>query len=160
MAAGVGGVKASLPAHGADQLDRSDQRAVSAFFNWFFFALCLGGLGAATGMVWVQENKGWDWSFNISIIILTLALCIFTFGFPFYRYRKPSGSPLSRIFKVRYSCTDSYEFSFIYIYILHILKEFMFQGFNISGSKLESLCHRDDEWGCGRDQSTRGWWQV
>lgn len=111
MAAGVGGVKASLPAHGADQLDRSDQRAVSAFFNWFFFALCLGGLGAATGMVWVQENKGWDWSFNISIIILTLALCIFTFGFPFYRYRKPSGSPLSRIFKVLISAARNWKVS-------------------------------------------------
>ncbi|KAK1294561.1 putative peptide/nitrate transporter [Acorus calamus] len=31
---GVGGVKASLPAHGADQFDSSNKRLVSRYFNW------------------------------------------------------------------------------------------------------------------------------
>jgi peptide/histidine transporter 3/4 len=101
MAIGVGGVKASLPAHGADQLDNSDRRLISAFFNWFFFSLCIGGLIAATVMIWIEENLGWNWSFKISVLVLTLALGIFTVGFPFYRYKRPAGgSPLTRIFKV------------------------------------------------------------
>ncbi|GAY50760.1 protein NRT1/ PTR FAMILY 4.2 [Citrus sinensis] len=100
MATGVGGVKAALPAHGADQLDHSNRRLISAFFNWFFFSLCAGGLVAATVMVWIEENRGWNCSFKISAVALGLALCIFTIGFPIYRYKRPSGSPITRIFKV------------------------------------------------------------
>lgn len=101
IAAGVGGVKAALPAHGADQLDLSNQRLVSSFFNWFFFSLCFGGLIASTVMIWIQENLGWNWGFEISVVTLAVALCIFTMGFPSYRYKRPGGSPLIRIFKVK-----------------------------------------------------------
>ncbi|XP_058092406.1 protein NRT1/ PTR FAMILY 4.1-like [Magnolia sinica] len=100
MAAGVGGVKASLPAHGADQLDRSNKKLVSTFFNWYFFSLCMGGLSAVTILVWIQENRGWQWGFGISAGALCLALLVFAIGFPFYRHKIPSGSPLTRIFKV------------------------------------------------------------
>ncbi|GLT75745.1 hypothetical protein SLA2020_474440 [Shorea laevis] len=112
MAIGVGGVKASLPAHGADQLDNGDRRLISAFFNWFFFSLCAGGLIAATVMVWIEENLGWNWSFKISVLVLTLAFCIFTIGFPFYRYKRPAGgSPLTRIFKVLASTARNWKMS-------------------------------------------------
>lgn len=104
MATGVGGVKASLPAHGADQLDRSNQRLISAFFNWFFFGLCMGGFLSCTIMVWIQENKGWNWSFRISAVALSLALVIFAAGFPIYLFKLPSGSPFTRIFKVYNTC--------------------------------------------------------
>ena len=101
MAFGVGGVKATLPAHGADQLDHSNQRLISAFFNWFFFSLCTGGLISVTLMIWIEENLGWNWSFKISVVVLSVTLFIFTIGFSFYRYKLPGGSPLSRIFKVK-----------------------------------------------------------
>lgn len=100
IAVGVGGIKASLPAHGADQLDRSMQHLISTFFNWYFFALCTGGLLASTVMVWIQENCGWNWSFNISIVALCIALGIFASGFPIYKFKLPGGSPITRIFKV------------------------------------------------------------
>ncbi|XP_030547746.2 protein NRT1/ PTR FAMILY 4.2-like [Rhodamnia argentea] len=100
MATGVGGIKASLPTHGADQLDHGNQRLVSAFFNWFFFSLCTGGLVTATVMVWVEENLGWRWSFKISIAALCLALLIFVSGLRLYRYKLPRGSAFARIFKV------------------------------------------------------------
>lgn len=103
MATGVGGIKASLPTHGADQLDRSNPGLITSFFNWFFFSLCAGGMISATVMIWVEENKGWNWSFKISIIALVLALCIFTMGTPIYRNKRPGGSPLTRIFQVIYS---------------------------------------------------------
>lgn len=101
IAAGVGGVKASLPAHGADQLDPTNQRLISSFFNWFFFSLCLGGLIASTVMIWIEENLGWNWSFKISVVALSVALCIFSMGFPIYRYKSPGGSTLTRIYKVK-----------------------------------------------------------
>ncbi|KAL0721874.1 hypothetical protein Bca4012_036473 [Brassica carinata] len=34
MALGAGGIKASLPTHGGDQLDRRNPRLISRFFNW------------------------------------------------------------------------------------------------------------------------------
>ncbi|XP_010532920.1 PREDICTED: protein NRT1/ PTR FAMILY 4.2-like [Tarenaya hassleriana] len=105
MAVGVGGVKASLPSHGGDQLDNRNQRLVSGFFNWYFFSLCSGGFFAVTVMVWIEENKGWNWSFNISLAILAFALCIFSSGFPLYRFKRPSGSPLTRIVRVIASAT-------------------------------------------------------
>ncbi|KAM7262809.1 hypothetical protein ACFE04_000492 [Oxalis oulophora] len=100
IAIGVGGVKASLPAHGADQLDHNNQRLISAFFNWFFFSLAFGGLLACTVMVWIEENKGWNWSFIISAVMLSVALCIFLSGFRVYRYKQPAGSPFTIIMKV------------------------------------------------------------
>ncbi|XP_042484884.1 protein NRT1/ PTR FAMILY 4.2-like isoform X2 [Macadamia integrifolia] len=100
MATGVGGIKAALPAHGANQLDHTNKRLMNAFFNWFFFSVAMGGILASTIMVWVEDNKGWKWSFTIGIIIFSAALCIFVAGLPFYRHTRPTGSSLSRIFKV------------------------------------------------------------
>ncbi|KAM4077741.1 hypothetical protein ACJW30_12G162800 [Castanea mollissima] len=111
MAIGVGGVKATLPAHGADQLDHSNQRLISAFFNWFFFSLCTGGLISVTLMIWIEENLGWNWSFKISVIVLSVTLSIFIIGFSFYRYKLPGGSPLSRIFKVFTSTARNWKLS-------------------------------------------------
>ncbi|KAJ4955835.1 hypothetical protein NE237_012618 [Protea cynaroides] len=100
MATGVGGVKATLPAHGADQLDHTNKRLMNAFFNWFFFSLAMGGILASTVMVWVEDNKGWKYSFKIATITFSIALCIFAAGLPFYRQTSPTGSSLGRIFKV------------------------------------------------------------
>ncbi|KAF2577801.1 hypothetical protein F2Q68_00003454 [Brassica cretica] len=100
VATGVGGVKASLPAHGGDQLDSRKQGLISGFFSWYFFSICFGGLLAVTIMVWTEENKGWSSSFDICTVILASALFIFTVGFPMYRFRRPTGSPLTRIVNV------------------------------------------------------------
>ncbi|PKI59166.1 hypothetical protein CRG98_020431 [Punica granatum] len=59
MAIGVGGVKAALPTHGADQIEQSDQRAISVFFNWFFFSLCTGGLITSTVMILTAPFRNW-----------------------------------------------------------------------------------------------------
>ncbi|XP_068666710.1 protein NRT1/ PTR FAMILY 4.1-like [Aristolochia californica] len=111
VAIGVGGVKASLPAHGADQLDHSNQRLVSTFFNWFFFCLCSGGMLAVTIVVWVQDNVGWKWGFGISAIALSLGLTIFGAGLPLYRHKNPIGSPITRIIKVLVSSVKNWKHS-------------------------------------------------
>ncbi|KAI3995412.1 hypothetical protein MKX01_025622 [Papaver californicum] len=100
IAIGIGGIKSSLPAYGADQLGRSNKKLISSYFNWFFFSLCTGGLLSCTIMVWIEENKGWQWSFSISVVFLSLAILLFSSGYPIYIYRLPSGSPITRIFKV------------------------------------------------------------
>ncbi|VVA99426.1 unnamed protein product [Arabis nemorensis] len=97
MAMGAGGIRASLPPHGGNQLDSRKPRLISRFFNWLYFSICFGCLLAVTVMLWIEENKGWNFSFNISICVLAIALCIFTAGLPFYRFKRPNGSPLTMI---------------------------------------------------------------
>ncbi|KAK8699811.1 hypothetical protein V6N13_115888 [Hibiscus sabdariffa] len=103
VALGVGGIKGSLPTHGAEQLDENTpqgRKQRSTFFNYFVFCLSCGALIAVTFVVWVEDNKGWEWGFAISTIAILLSIPIFLFGSTFYRNKIPSGSPLTTICKV------------------------------------------------------------
>lgn len=103
VALGVGGLKGSLPVHGAEQFDENEtkQRTLrSSFFNWFLFSMCVGSLLAVTFVVWVQDNKGWQWGFAISTVSVLLILIVFLAGTTVYRNKIPRGSPLTRIAQV------------------------------------------------------------
>ncbi|KAJ9172148.1 hypothetical protein P3X46_015424 [Hevea brasiliensis] len=103
VALGVGGIKGSLPAHGAEQFDESTpqgRKQRSTFFNYFVFCLSCGGLIAVTFVVWIEDNKGWEWGFGVSTIAIFLSIPIFLAGSPTYRNKIPSGSPLTTILKV------------------------------------------------------------
>ncbi|PKA63674.1 Nitrate transporter 1.2 [Apostasia shenzhenica] len=102
-ALGVGGIKGSLPSHGAEQLDHTTaagRRQRSTFFNYFVFSLSTGGLIAVTFVVWVEDNKGWQWGFAISTITILLSIPVFLSGSALYRNKIPAGSPLTTIAKV------------------------------------------------------------
>ncbi|OIW21049.1 hypothetical protein TanjilG_28398 [Lupinus angustifolius] len=100
MAIGIGGSKATLPTHGADQLDHTKQSLISSFFNWYYISILAASILAATLMVWIEESYGWGWSFMISAILICCSISIFLAGFPLYRCKKPSGSPIKRMVKV------------------------------------------------------------
>lgn len=103
VALGVGGIKGSLPPHGAEQFDGETpqgRKQRSTFFNYFVFCLSCGGLIAVTFVVWVEDNKGWQWGFGISTLAILLSIPIFLAGSPFYRNKIPRGSPLTTISKV------------------------------------------------------------
>jgi len=100
IATGLGGMRATLAAHGADQLDQSNKSLISSYFSWYFFSLCTGGLLATCVMVPIEQKFGWSTSFLILLFVTSLALCTFASGFPLYRYKRPSGSPLTRIIQV------------------------------------------------------------
>ncbi|XAR65150.1 hypothetical protein NMG60_11009154 [Bertholletia excelsa] len=102
-ALGVGGIKGSLPAHGAEQFDQNEPRGRkrrSTFFNYFVFCLSGGGLIAVTFVVWVEDNKGWQWGFAISTASILVSIPIFLAGSALYRNKIPTGSPLTTISKV------------------------------------------------------------
>ncbi|KAJ0960007.1 hypothetical protein J5N97_000228 [Dioscorea zingiberensis] len=102
-ALGVGGIKGSLPAHGAEQFDENSvqgRKDRSTFFNYFVFCLSSGGLIAVTFVVWIEDNKGWQWGFGISTITILLSIPVFLAGCGFYRNKLPLGSPLTTIAKV------------------------------------------------------------
>lgn len=103
VALGVGGIKGSLPSHGAEQFDDSTpqgRKRTSTFFNYFVFCLSCGGLVAVTLVVWLEDNKGWEWGFGIAMISIFLSVVVFFAGSPFYRNKLPNGSPFTTISKV------------------------------------------------------------
>ncbi|KAL8228952.1 hypothetical protein R6Q57_013852 [Mikania cordata] len=103
VALGVGGIKGSLPAHGAEQFDENTtkgRKQRSTFFNYFVFCLAFGALIAVTFVIWIEDNKGWEWGFGISTLTILLSIPVFVAGSCFYRNKIPSGSPLTTIFKV------------------------------------------------------------
>lgn len=109
VALGVGGIKGSLPAHGAEQLDGSTPRGRkqrSTFFNYFVFSLAGGSLIAVTLVVWIEDNKGWQWGFGISTLTILLSIPMFLAGSTFYRNKTPLGSPLTTVCKVCWKTTN------------------------------------------------------
>ncbi|MBA0556250.1 hypothetical protein Golob_026366 [Gossypium lobatum] len=103
VALGVGGIKGSLPTHGAEQFDANTpqgRKQRSTFFNYFVFCLSFGALIAVTFVVWVEDNMGWKWGFSISTIAVFLSIAIFLAGSAVYRNKIPFGSPLTTIGKV------------------------------------------------------------
>ncbi|KAG4921186.1 hypothetical protein AAZX31_18G117600 [Glycine max] len=103
VALGVGGIKGSLPSHGAEQFDDntpSGRKKRSTFFNYFVFCLSFGALIAVTFVVWVEDNKGWEWGFGISTITIFVSIPVFLAGSTTYRSKIPSRSPLTTILKV------------------------------------------------------------
>lgn len=103
VALGVGGIKGSLPPHGAEQFDENTpqgRKQRSTFFNYFVFSLSCGGLIAVTLVVWIEDNKGWQWGFGISTLTILLSIPVFLLGSPYYRNKIPSGSPMTTMLKV------------------------------------------------------------
>ncbi|XXG42215.1 hypothetical protein AAC387_Pa01g2542 [Persea americana] len=103
VALGVGGIKGSLPAHGAEQFDENTpqgRRQRSTFFNYYVFCLACGALVAVTLVVWIEDNKGWQWGFGISTATILLSMPLFLAGASTYRNKIPKGSPLTTIAKV------------------------------------------------------------
>ncbi|XP_016434338.2 protein NRT1/ PTR FAMILY 4.6-like isoform X2 [Nicotiana tabacum] len=103
VALGVGGIKGSLPPHGAEQFDEATpqgRKQRSTFFNYFVFCLSFGGLIAVTFVVWIEDNMGWQWGFGIATLAILLSIPTFLAGSPFYRNKIPGGSPLTTISKV------------------------------------------------------------
>ncbi|KAL2254025.1 UNVERIFIED_CONTAM: Protein NRT1/ PTR FAMILY 4.6 [Sesamum indicum] len=103
VALGVGGIKGSLPPHGAEQFDertRHGRKQRSTFFNYFVFCLSCGALIAVTFVVWIEDNKGWQWGFGIATAAILISIPIFLLGSATYRIKIPTGSPITTIVKV------------------------------------------------------------
>ncbi|KAK7265768.1 hypothetical protein RJT34_33391 [Clitoria ternatea] len=103
VALGVGGIKGSLPPHGAEQFDETTpegRKQRSAFFNYFIFSLSCGALIAVTFVVWIEDNKGWQWGLGVSTASILLSIPIFLLGSQKYRTKVPAGSPITSMLKV------------------------------------------------------------
>ncbi|KAK4424482.1 protein NRT1/ PTR FAMILY 4.6 [Sesamum alatum] len=106
LALGVGGVKGSLPALGADQFDPNDAKeakGLASYFNWLLLSTVIGSSVGVTVVVWVATNKNnhnWWKGFLITAVGASLGYVLLLLGKPFYRLKVPRDSPLIRIAQV------------------------------------------------------------
>ncbi|MED6216852.1 hypothetical protein PIB30_012021 [Stylosanthes scabra] len=103
VALGVGGIKGSLPPHGAEQFDESTaegRKQRSSFFNYYVFSLSCGALIAVTFVVWIEDNMGWQWGLGVSTASILISIPLFLLGSPKYRTKVPVGSPITTMLKV------------------------------------------------------------
>ncbi|PSR91829.1 Protein NRT1/ PTR FAMILY 4.3 like, partial [Actinidia chinensis var. chinensis] len=103
IALGSGGIKASLPTHGADQFDEKDPkeaRQMSSFFNWFLLSGNIGSVVSLTLVVWIQDHKGWDLGFGVSCIAMIVGAMCFITGIPRYRIQVSGSNAMVEIIQV------------------------------------------------------------
>ncbi|KAE9459446.1 hypothetical protein C3L33_08667, partial [Rhododendron williamsianum] len=99
MALGTGGIKSSISGFGSDQFDdthKQERHQMNKFFNWFFFSTSIGSLGAATILVYVEDDFGWPWGYGICSCAVAIGLAVFLSGTTRYRFKKLVGSPLTQ----------------------------------------------------------------
>ncbi|PSS04065.1 Protein NRT1/ PTR FAMILY 6.3 like [Actinidia chinensis var. chinensis] len=102
-ALGTGGLKSSVSGFGSDQFndtDKQERAQMTNFFNWFFFFISIGSLGAVTILVYIQDNVGRQWGYGICACAIVLGLVVFLCGTKRYRFKKLVGSPLTQIASV------------------------------------------------------------
>nr|XP_016452049.1 PREDICTED: protein NRT1/ PTR FAMILY 6.3-like [Nicotiana tabacum] len=102
-ALGTGGLKSSVSGFGTDQFDDSDKKEkgqMIKFFDWFFFFINVGSLGAVTVLVYIQDNLGREWGYGICACAIVIGLVVFLSGTRKYRFKKLVGSPLTQIASV------------------------------------------------------------
>ncbi|POO00130.1 Proton-dependent oligopeptide transporter [Trema orientale] len=89
VGAAQGGHKPCTQAFGADQFDGRDPeecKAMSSFFNWWYFGVCVGGTIAIFVVSYVQDNLSWALGFGIPCLAMLIALVVFLLGTTTYRY--------------------------------------------------------------------------
>ncbi|XP_058223662.1 protein NRT1/ PTR FAMILY 6.3-like [Rhododendron vialii] len=99
-ALGTGGLKSSVSGFGSDQFDDTDKQEghqMNKFFNWFFFFTSIGSLGAATILIYIEDDFGWPWGYGICSCAVVIGLAVFLSGTKRYRFKKLAGSPLTQI---------------------------------------------------------------
>ncbi|XP_071731465.1 protein NRT1/ PTR FAMILY 4.5-like isoform X2 [Rutidosis leptorrhynchoides] len=103
IAFGTGGVKAALPALGADQFDEHDPKeaeSLASFFNWFLFSITTGAVFGVTFIIWISSNQGWDWGLGLCAVAVLLATVFLFMGRSMFRNNIPRDSPILRILQV------------------------------------------------------------
>ncbi|KAI8546538.1 hypothetical protein RHMOL_Rhmol07G0126100 [Rhododendron molle] len=99
-ALGTGGLKSSVSGFGSDQFDDTNKQEghqMNKFFNWFFFFTSIGSLGAATILIYIEDDFGWPWGYGICSCAVVIGLAVFLAGTKRYRFKKLAGSPLTQI---------------------------------------------------------------
>ncbi|XP_059640867.1 protein NRT1/ PTR FAMILY 2.11-like [Cornus florida] len=100
---GSGGIRPCNLAFGADQFNpntASGKRAISSFFNWYYFTYTFAVMASLTAIVYVQSNVSWSLGMAIPTLMMFLSCSLFFMGTRMYVRVKPQGSPFTGIMQV------------------------------------------------------------
>ncbi|GAA0177585.1 transporter [Lithospermum erythrorhizon] len=103
VALGTSGIKAAVPALGADQFDEKDPKEaikVPTYFNFLLSSITFGAIIGVTFVVWINQNEGWDLAFGICFLAIILGIVFLVMGNSVYRHNVPQGSPYIHIVQV------------------------------------------------------------
>ncbi|KAK0585959.1 hypothetical protein LWI29_036969 [Acer saccharum] len=98
-----GGFRPCLLPFGADQFNpgtESGKKAISSFFNWYYFTLCIALIISLTLIIYVQSNLSWAIGYAIPSCLMFIACILFFSGSKMYVKVKPQGSPLTSVAQV------------------------------------------------------------
>ena len=97
LVVGAGGIRPCNLAFGADQFDpdtESGKRAITSFFNWYYFTLSFAVMISITFVVYIQASVSWGIGLAIPAFFMFLSCALFFMGTKIYVKVKPQGSPL------------------------------------------------------------------
>ncbi|KAI3957006.1 hypothetical protein MKW92_043045 [Papaver armeniacum] len=97
-ALGLGGSRFTVATMGADQFEKPKDQ--ECFFNWHFFNFYVGLIIGVVGIVYIQDNIGWDWGVGLCLAVNILGLITFLVGKRYYRQVKTQGNPYKSLARV------------------------------------------------------------
>lgn len=100
VAIGTGGIKANVGPFGAQQVQDLGTDAVQTYFNWFYWAINMGGLIAYCAIAFVQQNISFAWGFFIPVVSMLISLFFLNLARKHYIFKESNGSVLSQVFGV------------------------------------------------------------
>ncbi|KAI7985118.1 Protein NRT1/ PTR FAMILY 2.11 [Camellia lanceoleosa] len=103
LVVGASGIRPCNLAFGADQFNpktESGKRAISSFFNWYYFTFTFAMMASLTVIVYVQSNVNWALGLAIPTFLMFLSCVVFFIGTRIYVMVVPHGSPLTSVVQV------------------------------------------------------------
>ncbi|KAK1549650.1 hypothetical protein Q3G72_005573 [Acer saccharum] len=88
MSIGAGGIRASSPAFGADQLINKEDNLKNAgilqsYFGWYSVSVTVSHILGVTCIVYIQDHIGWTVGFGIPAVLMLLSAISFFLASPF-----------------------------------------------------------------------------
>ncbi|KAI7985966.1 Protein NRT1/ PTR FAMILY 2.11 [Camellia lanceoleosa] len=103
LVVGASGTRPCNLAFGADQFNpktESGKRAISSFFNWYYFTFTFAMMVSLTVIVYVQSNVNWALGLAIPTFLMFLSCAVFFIGTRIYVMVIPQSSPLTSMVQV------------------------------------------------------------
>lgn len=91
IAIGAGGIKPCVAAHLGDQFGKGNAHRMAEMFNWFYFAINMGGGLAMLATPWLLENYGPRVAFAVPGILMFIATVAFWLGRNRFVHVPPGG---------------------------------------------------------------------
>ncbi|KAL3500558.1 hypothetical protein ACH5RR_039651 [Cinchona calisaya] len=99
LSIGVGAIRSSSLAFGADQLDKKDG-VLERYFSWFYVSYMVSLLLALVCIVTIEEKMGWQFGYGSCVVVMFFAALLYFIASPFYVKVKAKESLFTELIQV------------------------------------------------------------